>query len=376
MKLSRKVDKTLLSRAATPILAIALGTAALSSAACSSADGKAPFTEGKVFAGGKEVSARSLNEGHDAYMLYCFACHGPNGDGKGPAAYSLRPPPRDFTKGIFKFARLRSGEDLPTDDDLYRIVHGGLHGTAMLPWDITDGVLDNILQYVKTFAPQKWEKRKKNGDLVKTIEDFKPTDDPWEGKVADAVQTGKELYHLRAECMTCHPSFGPKDEIYEMSVVAAKRDPDKYKVLAGFREDPFGSVAKDSAEYGQRILPPDFTFAPVRSIRPGPTQMEDIYRVISYGVFPVMPAWRGAGLSEKDIWAIAHYVKSLIDLRGTPGAQALKVKLNGSSGFQIPAAPPPQPAADADAGVPSEAPVDGGSAENKPEKKDAKPEKK
>ena len=128
----------------------------------------------------------------------------------------------------------------------------------------------------------------------------------------------------------------------------------------------------------QRILPPDFTYTPVRSVRPGPTQMEDIFRVISYGVFPVMPAWRGAGLSEKDIWAIAHYVKSLIDLRGTPAAQALKVKLNASAGFQIPAPPPPpaEPAADADAGAPADATVDGGSAEKKTEKKDAKPEKK
>ncbi len=45
--------------------------------------------------------------------------------------------------------------------------------------------------------------------------------------------------------------------------------------------------------------------------------MEDLFRVISYGVYPIMPAWQGA-LSDKDIWAIAHYVKSLMALRGTP----------------------------------------------------------
>jgi mono/diheme cytochrome c family protein len=345
MMLSRKLQKDLLSRAGSVVLCAAMGASALASSACNKpADGKPLFTETKTFAGGIEVTARALNEGRDAYMLYCYACHGPDGDGKGPAAYGLRPPPRDFTKGIFKFARLRSGEDLPTDDDLTRIVRGGLHGTAMLPWDVPEVELEKILQYIKTFAPQKWEKKKKSGEPVKTIDDFAPSEDPWIGKETEAVQSGKELYHLRAECVTCHPTFETKEETYKMSVVAAKRDPDKYKVLTGFRDDPFGAVAKDSAEYGVKILPPDFTYTPVRSIHPGEGQLTDIYRVISYGVFPIMPAWKGAGLSEKDIWALAHYVKSLIALRGTPAADALKMKLNASASW-VPPAPEAEPTA-------------------------------
>src|SRR5262249_32741087 len=117
-------------------------------------------------------------------------------------------------------------------------------------------------------------------------------------------------------------------------------DPDKFKVIGGFCEDPFGSVAKDSAEYGVKILPPDFTYVPVRSIHPGETQMTDIYPGISYGVFPIMPAWRGAGLSDKEIWAIAHYVKTLIDMRDTPQAAELKAKLKATSNWQVPAAAP------------------------------------
>src|SRR5262249_1755064 len=68
--------------------------------------------------------------------LYPSPCPGEKGDGKAPSSYGLRPPPRDFTKAIFKSARLRGGDDLPTDDDLFRVVRGGLHGTPMLPWDI------------------------------------------------------------------------------------------------------------------------------------------------------------------------------------------------------------------------------------------------
>src|SRR6185369_7203299 len=105
--------------------------------ACGNADeAVARWCAPRTFAGGITVDAATLNAGHDSFMLYCYACHGENGDGRGPSSYGLRPPPRNFKLGIFKFARLRSSDELPNDDDLYRIVHGGLHGTAMLPWDI------------------------------------------------------------------------------------------------------------------------------------------------------------------------------------------------------------------------------------------------
>src|SRR5262245_1141913 len=128
---------------ALSLLGLAVAAAAalgVSNVGCSSEPH--PFTEGRKFAGDIEVNAHDLNQGYEAYMLCCYACHGTKGDGKGPASYGFRPPPRDFTKGIFKFARLRSSDELPHDEDLMRIVAGGLHGTAMLPWDIPDVELD------------------------------------------------------------------------------------------------------------------------------------------------------------------------------------------------------------------------------------------
>src|SRR5580700_7792690 len=106
----------------------------------------------RTFAGGGTADLATLDDGHDAYMLYCYACHGENGDGRGPSSYGLRPSPRTFQLGIFKFARLSTSDDLPADDDLLRIVRGGLHGTAMLAWDIPDVELTKVIQYVKTFA--------------------------------------------------------------------------------------------------------------------------------------------------------------------------------------------------------------------------------
>ncbi len=340
--------------------------------ACGSEDPEvARWCAPRTFAGGITVDAQSLNDGHEAYMLYCYACHGENGDGKGPSSYGLRPPPRDFTQGIFKFARLRSSDELPNDEDLYRIVRGGLHGTPMLAWDISgrmpdgtespNGELYKIIQYIKTFAPQKWEKKKKNGDSVKTLEAFALPADPWAGKDAEAVSRGRELYHFKAECATCHPSYGTKDELYKLSVAANKREPEVFKPLTGFRLDPYGSVAKDSSEYKVRILPPDFTFSEVRSIRDG-RELEDLFRIISYGVYPIMPAWNGA-ISDKDIWAIAHYVKSLLASRDSHAAMAMHEKDITQASFEVPKPeePKPEPAA-ADAADAGAAAADAGAA--------------
>lgn len=314
--------------------AVAVASAAL---AISCAPDKMPFAENEthVFAGGVEVSGHELNLGYEAFMRYCYACHGEKGDGHGPSSYGLRPPPRDFTKGIFKFARLRSSDELPNDEDLVRIVKGGLHGTAMWPWDISDVELAEVLQYIKTLAPQRWEKKKRNGDPVPVLEPFEAPADPWTGNEQAAILEGKKLYHFRAECITCHAAFGTREELYKLSVEAAKEKPDVYKVMTGMRDDPYHSVPKDSAEYNQKIMPPDFTMVSVRSIRAG-HELEDLFRLISYGVYPIMPAWKGAGLSDKDIWALAHYVRSLIELKGTKEALEMKQRFEHQAAFEFP----------------------------------------
>jgi mono/diheme cytochrome c family protein len=369
MNRSLKSERTA-PRLVNVALAVAAGAAALLAAAC--APDKMPFPEGETHtfaaqtAEGVAVNGHDLNLGYQSYTRYCYACHGEKGDGHGPASYGLRPPPRNFTLGIFKFARLRSSDELPNDEDLKYIVKNGLHGSAMLAWDIPDEELGRILNYIKTFAPAKWEKTKKNGDHVKALEVFVAPADPWEGKGIEAVTRGQELYHLKAECLNCHPSYVGKEDLFKLSTAAAKREPDIFKAIGGFRDDPHGSVAKDSAEYAGRLLPPDFTFHQVRSIHPG-SEVSDLFRLISFGVYPIMPAWKGA-LEDKDIWAIAHYIKSLLDLRTNPVAAAkLKDGFKTQIGFEIPKAPEPV-AAPTDA-----APADAADKKDDAKKDDAKP---
>ncbi len=268
--------------------------------------------DGPVKLGGKDVSAAVLTSGERAYVQYCRACHGDKGDGKGPAARGLRPPPRDFTLGSFKFGAVQGGM-LPTDEDLVRVVRFGLHGTAMRAWDgVPEKQLLEIVQYLKTFSPR-WREEEPGEAIV-------PTPDPWRGKEAAAVERGRAVYHGTAQCLSCHPSYASKRYVHEVT-----------KQLTGsgtldFREDMYGPEAKNS-EFGVKLLPPDFTRAVLRSVRPE-HQREDLYRVIAAGVGgTAMPTWRDA-LPEEDIWALVHFVDSLVRTRGTDAPARLRSRLD------------------------------------------------
>ena len=74
--------------------------------------------------------------------------HGMNGDGYGRAGQFLRPSPRSFLQGNFKFTKVL--EQLPTDKALLDLIKRGLDGTPMYPWDLSDEVLLDIIQYIKS----------------------------------------------------------------------------------------------------------------------------------------------------------------------------------------------------------------------------------
>src|SRR2546425_8336844 len=65
------------------------------------------------------------------YEHACAWCHGKDGRGDGPAAFSIgkgrAPRPRDFTRGRFALRSTPSGA-LPTDEDLLRTVERGIPG--------------------------------------------------------------------------------------------------------------------------------------------------------------------------------------------------------------------------------------------------------
>lgn len=296
-------------------------------AALTGCSDRLPFADGetRVFAGPVEVDGRTLNRGYVGYTRYCAACHGEAGDGKGPAAPGYRPAPRDLRLGLYKFARLQSSDDLPPDEDLRRIVRDGLGGTPMAGWDIPADELDAVIAYTKTFAPERWQRTKRSGELAPTLPPWAPPPDPWTGAEAEAVRRGEAVFHLRAECASCHPAYLPRPALIALGAAYAAREPGVFRPVTSLRDDPHGAIAKRSPEYEETVLPPDFLLHPLKSVRPG-REVADVMRVVSTGVYPVMPAWQGA-LPDRDLWALAHYVADLARRRGTPEGLALAAVL-------------------------------------------------
>jgi mono/diheme cytochrome c family protein len=278
-----------------------------------------------VVLGGKLVAARNLQRGAAIYTQACRACHGAEGGGNGTAALGLRPPPRDLRLGVYKFGAVASGQ-LPTDDDFRRIIVKGLHGTAMLPWDLPSPQLDDVIDYIKTFS-ERWQTEGAGQPITLSA-------DPWaaDGRIGEGIERGKRVYHGLAQCaVACHPAYVTRADIFAFTQELTRMR------ISGFRSDLYSPVAKVS-DYGYAILPPDFTFNVLRS---GDTAA-DIYRVVASGIGgTAMPTWKNV-LADSDLWAIAHYVKSLAALRDTPLATTLREQLRTQPAWTPP--PPPAPA--------------------------------
>jgi cytochrome c oxidase cbb3-type subunit 2 len=68
------------------------------------------------------TSRPALQRGHRVYQYFCIGCHGPIGDGMGPAQPHLYPPPLNFT--LLKGREISGGI-------LYYQIMNGITGTAM-----------------------------------------------------------------------------------------------------------------------------------------------------------------------------------------------------------------------------------------------------
>jgi mono/diheme cytochrome c family protein len=265
------------------------------------------FTEDKIYAGNVYASAESMNHGKSIYTEYCMPCHGVNGDGKGVSYKGLTVPPRNFKLGLYKFGRVVSGE-LPHDEDFYQILKKGLLGTAMLPWDLSEKQMFDVVQYIKTFAPEKWV-----GADKKLGESIVATRDPYgEAHKESAIKRGKEVFHVVAQCWTCHRAYTSHAELSEISQKI------NGKPITEFDSEMY-HVKLQPSDHGWPTMPPDFTKDFVRSA----VTEEDLYIRLNAGVGgTAMPSWKGT-LQDDEIWAVAYYVKSLMDLRNTPDRQKL-----------------------------------------------------
>ena len=71
-----------------------------------------------------------LTQGKKLYEQNCVTCHGPKGDGKGPAGDLLKPPPRDFNRPLSQWTYSKG--DLKK---VFDVISKGIPNTAMVKWD-------------------------------------------------------------------------------------------------------------------------------------------------------------------------------------------------------------------------------------------------
>jgi mono/diheme cytochrome c family protein len=184
---------------------------------------------------------------HGLYRRHCVHCHGISGDGHGPTAAILNPYPRDYRPGIFKFKGTYSAAE-PTTDDLKRVVHDGVPGTAMpsfaiLPPDEQEALVEYVkylsirgmtekalVDYVgENLNPGDKFDPATNAELRTLIVEqlLKPVVESWQGaneqimapeaavaealekrtpaQLAESVNKGRDLFFgPKANCVKCH----------------------------------------------------------------------------------------------------------------------------------------------------------------------------
>lgn len=96
----------------------------------------------------EKPSAKRLRLGQQLYQKHCVHCHGVAGEGAGPTAPYLVPPPRDFRRGVFKWkSTVRPAK--PTRDDLVATLRYGAFGTSMPPFGLLpDEEIEALVDYV------------------------------------------------------------------------------------------------------------------------------------------------------------------------------------------------------------------------------------
>lgn len=211
--------------------------------------------------------------GKQVYDKYCAQCHGVQGDGVGYSPSRLKPRPRDFTAGKYKFRTTPSGM-LPTDADLTRVIRQGLPYTSMPGWpNLSDEEVRDVIYHLKTFSDAFGNPDKEAAAIE--IPEPPPISE-------ESVTRGRQVYEAQG-CAACHGDLGRGDG----------------------RSAP---TLKD--DWGQHIRPADLSER--WTFRGGPTR-RDIFRTFSTGVNGTpMPSYADS-LAVEDRWDLVNYIHSLGD---------------------------------------------------------------
>jgi mono/diheme cytochrome c family protein len=224
---------------------------------------------------GPSLAAQDVESGKVLYDRWCAECHGEAGAGDGSAAAFMLPRPRDFTRALYQIRSTASGE-LPTDDDIRRVIDQGMPGTTMPAWSgkLSARERDDIIAYLKSLS------RFFQGEPPQPI-DFGSAPSVNDEGLAEGARVFDEL-----ECFKCHGNAGRGD-------------------------GPSAPTLTDDWDFPIRAadLTKSWTFN-------GGGRAEDIYRRLRTGLDGTpMPSYADvvdAGIiTDEQLWRVAQYVASL-----------------------------------------------------------------
>lgn len=297
------------------------------------------------------MDPKHLEFGAGVYSGRCAGCHGVSGDGQGPAAAYLRPRPRDYRKGVFKFTATPYGQK-PARQDLVRVIRRGAKGTSMpaFPW-MSDADLQAVVDYVIYLScrgqvegyvvsmaaeyeeTEKIDFSKEFGDALEIVlPAWKDADSlvvnpltPQPAYDQQSIAMGRALF-LKEGCSKCHGENAKGQTEWLSPVFIAQQQ----ALPKGTR------IQINYDEWGQPAPAADIT---ARLLHGGRRPL-DIYRRVCTGINGTpMPAFQQQFASDPNkIWHLVHYVQHVIE-GGDP--------LIPAANLGAPAVSPPPPPTEA-----------------------------
>ncbi len=157
---------------------------------------------GAVIAGSALAEPGDTVRGERIYAERCVWCHGADGDGLGPSAERLNPPPRDFTMAQYKIKTTGFDDFVPNDDDLFRMIGDGMPGTSMPQWSDTLSEQErwDLVAYIKAFGGLDEEQPSQQVDYGAQV-----------ATSSESIEKGKSLF--RDRCSECHGEEGKGDGV-------------------------------------------------------------------------------------------------------------------------------------------------------------------
>ncbi|MBS0170487.1 MAG: c-type cytochrome [Nitrospira sp.] len=224
----------------------------------------------------------TLMEGRRIYEQTCAWCHGIGGEGDGPAGWFIgrysSPRPRNFVKDGYKFRSTASGE-LPTDQDLFKIVTQGIPGVMPSYRSLNEEARWQVIAYLKSWNPAFQEET----PVPLTFPPSPPS--PTE----TGIQNGRNLY-VKYDCRVCHGDNGEGDG--PETIAGRLRDANNLPIRATNLTDP--SAWKNG------------------------TSSQDIFRSLMTGLDGTpMPSYANEFAGQEDaLWELVWYLQSLSGQQG------------------------------------------------------------